>query len=237
MYKERAMKSIAAMSCLSLCLLLPALVSAQMDDKQKKSYAVGVQFGNMLGNTPDILDEDAMIQGFRDSLTGAELKITQEEMQQVLMTLQTEIQAAQQAKMEAEYAGNKEACETFLAENGKLEGVKTLPSGLQYKVITPGTGRTPTNTDRVSTHYKGTFIDGTEFDSSYKRGQPAEFGVTQVIAGWTEALMLMKEGAKWELAIPYQLAYGEEGRPPAIPPYSALKFEIELLKIVDAPAN
>lgn len=121
--------------------------------------------------------------------------------------------------------------ETFLAANAKKDGVTVLPSGLQYKVITEGTGATPTTADRVTTHYRGTLVDGTEFDSSYKRGQPATFGVTKVIRGWTEALLLMKEGAKWELYIPYAMAYGERGRP-SIPPYSALIFEIELISIV-----
>jgi FKBP-type peptidyl-prolyl cis-trans isomerase FklB len=221
--------------CLSIGVVAVAQDGADMNEKQKTSYSVGVQFGNMLGNTPDLIDEEALMKGLHDSLAGEDLQVTQEEMQQALMSVQAKIQEAQQKKMEEQYAGNKEKGETYLAEHAEEKGVKVLPSGLQYKVIEPGTGRTPKRTDRVSTHYRGTFIDGSEFDSSYKRGEPAEFGVTQVIPGWTEALTLMKEGAKWELAIPYQLAYGEAGRPPAIPPYSVLKFEIELLKIVDTP--
>ncbi len=125
----------------------------------------------------------------------------------------------------------REKGEAFLAENAKKEGVKSLPSGLQYKVLKEGTGKQPEKSDTVSVHYKGTLIDGKEFDSSYKRGEPAEFGVTQVIKGWTEALQLMKEGAKWQLFIPAQLAYGERGAGDLIGPNETLVFEVELLKV------
>ena len=126
---------------------------------------------------------------------------------------------------------NKKEGETFLAENKKKEGVKTLPSGLQYKVITEGTGKMPKETDTVTTHYRGTLIDGTEFDSSHKRGQPATFAVKGVIKGWTEALQLMKEGSKWQLFIPSELAYGERGAGQTIGPYATLIFDIELISI------
>lgn len=125
----------------------------------------------------------------------------------------------------------REKGEAFLAENAKKEGVKTLPSGLQYKVIKDGAGKQPGKADTVSVHYKGTLIDGTEFDSSYKRGEPAEFGVTQVIKGWTEALQLMKEGAKWQIFLPSSLAYGERGAGALIGPGETLVFEVELLKV------
>ena len=125
----------------------------------------------------------------------------------------------------------REKGEAFLAENAKKEGVKTLPSGLQYKVITEGKGKQPTKNDTVVVHYKGTLIDGREFDSSHKRGEPAEFGVTQVIKGWTEALQLMKEGAKWEVYLPWQLAYGANGAGGLIGPHETLVFEVELLKV------
>jgi FKBP-type peptidyl-prolyl cis-trans isomerase len=125
----------------------------------------------------------------------------------------------------------REKGEAFLAENAKKEGVKTLPSGLQYKVVTEGVGKQPKKTDTVVVHYKGTLIDGREFDSSYKRGEPAEFGVSQVIKGWTEALQLMKEGAKWQVFIPWQLAYGEQGAGGLIGPNETLVFEVELLKV------
>ena len=129
------------------------------------------------------------------------------------------------------YEKNKKEGEEFLAKNREKEGVITLESGLQYKVIKEGNGPTPTVANKVKTHYRGRLIDGTEFDSSYKRGQPATFPVTGVIKGWTEALLLMNVGSKWELYIPYDLAYGEQGRPPKIPPASTLIFEIELLGI------
>jgi FKBP-type peptidyl-prolyl cis-trans isomerase len=125
----------------------------------------------------------------------------------------------------------REKGEAFLAENAKKEGVKVLPSGLQYRVIKEGTGKQPTKSDTVSVHYKGTLIDGREFDSSYKRGEPAEFGVTQVIKGWTEILQLMKEGAKYEVYIPWQLAYGAQGAGGLIGPHETLVFEVELLKV------
>lgn len=125
----------------------------------------------------------------------------------------------------------REKGEAFLAENAKKEGVKTLPSGLQYKVLKDGTGKQPGRADTVSVHYKGTLIDGTVFDSSYKRGEPAEFGVTQVIKGWTEALQLMKEGAKWQIFLPSSLGYGDRGAGDLIGPNETLVFEVELLKV------
>ncbi len=126
----------------------------------------------------------------------------------------------------------REKGEAFLAENGKKDGVKTLPSGLQYRVLKAGDGRQPTKADQVVVHYKGTLIDGREFDSSYKRGEPAKFGVTQVIKGWTEALQLMKEGSKWMLYIPWQLAYGDKGTGKFIGPNETLIFEVELIAVM-----
>jgi FKBP-type peptidyl-prolyl cis-trans isomerase FklB len=126
----------------------------------------------------------------------------------------------------------KEKGEAFLIENGKKEGVKTLPSGLQYRVLKEGDGRHPTKADQVVVHYRGTLIDGHEFDSSYKRGEPAKFGVTQVIKGWTEALQLMKEGSKWILYIPWQFAYGEKGSGKLVGPYETLIFEVELIAVM-----
>ena len=136
------------------------------------------------------------------------------------------------ALAEAAYAQNKTAGENFLAENAKKEGVTVLPSGLQYQVITEGNGKKPSATDRVQCHYEGTLIDGTIFDSSIKCGEPAVFGVNQVIKGWVEALQLMQEGAKYRFFIPYRLAYGESGAGASIPPYSALIFDVELIKVM-----
>ncbi len=204
-------------------------------DKQKASYSVGLQLGKMVSSAPELIDQDALIVGLRDAIAGADPKIDEEEMARVVQDLQLKMQAASREQMEKASAANKLAGEQYLEQNATAAGWKTTATGLQYKVIEPGTGKTPAKTDTVQTHYRGTFVDGKEFDSSHKRGQPAQFGVTQVIPGWTEALLMMKEGAKWELVIPYALAYGDAGRPPAIPPYSVLKFEIELLKIVEQP--
>ena len=135
--------------------------------------------------------------------------------------------------MEKKYADNKAAGEKFLAENKTKEGVVTTPSGLQYKIITKGTGAIPADSSKVKVNYKGTLIDGTLFDSSIKRGQPATFGVSQVIPGWVEALQLMPEGAKWKLYIPSELAYGAQGAGEMIPPHSTLIFEVELLKVLN----
>jgi len=140
--------------------------------------------------------------------------------------------ARQQEMLRKEAETNLAAGNAFLEENKGKPGVVVLPSGLQYKVLEEGTGRTPTATDRVKVHYQGTFVNGEEFDSSYRRNQPAEFQVNRVIAGWTEALQLMKEGAKWQLFIPADLAYGERGRPPSMPPNSTLIFEVELIEVL-----
>lgn len=200
-----------------------------MTDKQKTSYAVGVQFGKAIADGAALIDSEALAAGLKDAMEKKEIKLDEAEIGPLLQALQKQM-------MEIRYSAVKEEGEKFLTENATKEGVKTLPSGLQYKVVTEGTGRTPKATDVVQTNYSGTFVNGTEFDSSYKRNQPAEFPVNRVIAGWTEALQLMKEGSKWELYVPYAMAYGEEGRPPQIPPFSVLKFQVELLKIIDAPA-
>jgi FKBP-type peptidyl-prolyl cis-trans isomerase FklB len=151
--------------------------------------------------------------------------------QQVMQDFQKKMMAKQMAAREEGLGKNKAEGEKFLADNKKKEGIKTTASGLQYKVITAGTGKTPKATDTVKTHYRGTLINGTEFDSSYKRGEPAEFPVNGVIKGWTEALQLMKEGAKWQLFIPSELAYGERGAGRDIGPNSTLIFDIELISV------
>jgi FKBP-type peptidyl-prolyl cis-trans isomerase FklB len=142
------------------------------------------------------------------------------------------MQMQQMAKVAEEAAKNEKLSQEFLTANGKKDGVVTLPSGLQYKIIKAGTGAKPAAASKVQVHYRGSLIDGTEFDSSYKRGEPASFPVNGVISGWTEALQLMKEGAKWQLVIPSDLAYGENGAPPMIPPNATLVFDVELLKIL-----
>jgi FKBP-type peptidyl-prolyl cis-trans isomerase FklB len=198
---------------------------------EKVSYIIGTQIAGTF-KTQDIeVNLDSLMLGLKDAMEGKELALGQDEMQQVYTLFQQQMRAKQAAKQAKEAAENLAAGTAFLEANKAKEGVKVLPSGLQYKVVTEGTGNTPTADDKVKTHYRGTLIDGTEFDSSYKRNKPAEFPVKGVIKGWTEALQLMKEGGKWELYIPANLAYGERGRP-GIPANSTLIFEIELLEIL-----
>lgn len=197
--------------------------------EQKASYGVGRQMGDQLANTPfPGFDKDAALAGFTDGLAGADLKVAAEQINEAFRLIQEGMKAAE-AEKAAQFAGEGEA---YLAENAKREGVSVTESGLQYEIITEGTGTKPTRNDTVRTHYHGTLIDGTVFDSSVQRGQPAEFPVGGVIAGWTEALQMMPVGSKWRLHIPYQLAYGERGAGGAIGPYSALVFEVELLDIL-----
>lgn len=206
-------------------------VGSLVTEMDKVSYAIGVQLGTNFKNQGIDIEIDKLIQGFKDVTAGKKLELTEAEIQQTMMAFGQKMREKQLEKQKADAAKNLAAGKAFLYANGKKEGVKVLPSGLQYKVLKEGTGKTPTAADKVKTHYRGRLIDGMEFDSSYKRGKPAEFGVTAVIKGWTEALQLMKEGAKWELYIPANLAYGEQARP-TIPANSTLIFEIELLEIV-----
>ncbi len=191
--------------------------------KQKASYAIGLNFGRAIARDNVPVDTALIAAGIADALSGAKPKLTDEEVQATMQELQKQMQARAEAEL-------KEG-EAFLAANKVKPGVKTLASGLQYKVIKSGTGATPKATDTVKTHYKGTLVDGTEFDSSYKRGEPATFPVNRVIPGWTEALQLMKEGDKWQLFIPSELAYGANGRPPTIGPSQTLLFDIELIEV------
>ena len=206
--------------------------------KQKFSYALGMNIGSGLGGNlkkQAIEFDPALVsQGLKDSLAGTKTKLTQEEAQAVLTEVQNEVKKKQQEKVQQSGAANKTEGEAFLAANKAKTDVVTLPSGLQYKVLTAGTGPKPTTTDSVKCNYKGTLINGTEFDSSYKRGQPATFGVGQVIKGWTEALQLMPVGSKWQLFIPSDLAYGAQGAGGGqIGPNATLIFEVELLSIED----
>jgi len=201
------------------------------DQKDKESYSLGYQFGQNLKFQGVDINLDVYTSGIRDTLGGKEPKMSQEEIRATISELQKRITAARQKELKELAAKNVEESKKFLAENQKKEGIKTLPSGLQYKVLTEGTGKTPKETDNVTVNYKGTLIDGTEFDSSYKRGQPATFQVNGVIKGWTEALQLMKEGSKWQLFIPPELGYGERGAGSQIPPNSTLIFEVELISV------
>jgi FKBP-type peptidyl-prolyl cis-trans isomerase FklB len=205
--------------------------------KQKFSYALGMNIWNSLGGNLKKqgveVDWSIVARGLKDAVAGGKTQLTEEEAQAVLKEVQIEVQKQQQEKAKEAEDKNKSEGEAFLAANKSKEGVVTLPDGLQYKILTAGTGPKPAPTDSVVCNYRGTLINGTEFDSSYKRGQPANFGVSQVIKGWTEALQLMPVGSKWQLFIPSNLAYGPRGAGAEIGPGATLIFEVELLSIQD----
>lgn len=196
---------------------------------QKVSYIMGLDSGKRINQPGMTFDTEIVLQGMRDGLTDAEQRLSDEQIQQTITEFQEKMMAEQEALVKAEADKNQAEGEAFLAENATKEGVVVTDSGLQYRVIEAGTGAKPTAESKVEVNYEGKLIDGTVFDSSYSRGEPVQFGVTQVIAGWTEALQLMSEGAKWEVYIPADLAYGPAGNP-RIGPNSTLIFTIELLK-------
>jgi FKBP-type peptidyl-prolyl cis-trans isomerase FklB len=213
-------------------LFLVSQVNAQenlvlKNQKDKMSYIIGMDIGNNLKKQSIDVEPNILAKGVKDALTGGKPLLTEQEIRETMTAFQNEMRV----KQEVVAKKNKEQGDSFLAENKKKEGVKTLQSGLQYKVIKVGVGKKPKLNDYVTTHYRGTLIDGTEFDSSYKRGQPATFQVSGVIPGWTEALQLMETGAKWQLFIPSNLAYGERGAGGVIGPNATLIFEIELISI------
>lgn len=198
----------------------------------KLSYAPGLGIGHqLLQMNAEGLNIDDFAQAIKDVMTGGELKMKDAEAQQIVQQFFAEQEAIQQAANAEKGKAAKAEGEQFLAENAKKEGVKTTASGLQYQVLREGNGKQPKATDQVECHYEGTLIDGTKFDSSYDRGQTATFPLNQVIAGWTEGLQLMHEGAKYRFFIPYQLAYGERGAGASIPPYAALIFDVELVAV------
>jgi FKBP-type peptidyl-prolyl cis-trans isomerase FklB len=196
-------------------------------DIEKLSYSMGVFFGQSVTRQDMELDIPAFMQAVEDILNGAETKMSTDEMQQVL----SKYQKKEQDERAAQANDNKLNGEKYLTENKKKDGVAVLESGLQYKVVKAGEGKKPTADSTVVVHYRGTLIDGTEFDSSYSRGEPAELGVTRVIKGWQEALSLMPVGSKWQIVVPSDLAYGQRGAGGAIGPYATLLFDIELLEI------
>ena len=205
----------------------PALVTP----KDKFSYALGMNLGTSLHRQSVPVDPNILLRGLKDSLAGGKTLLTEDQAKAALTEVQNEMRKKQQEQMQAAGEVNKKEGEAFLAANKSKDGIVTLPSGLQYKVLTQGTGPKPTSADTVVCNYRGTLINGTEFDSSYKRGQPATFPVGGVIKGWTEALPLMPVGSKWQLFIPAELAYGERAPGPEIGPNSTLIFEVELLSI------
>lgn len=200
-------------------------------EKDKVSYSIGLEIGSSFKKQSIDIDTDAVAAGIKDAISSNKPLLTENEVKEVMTAFQKGMAAKQAEKMKALAEKNSKEGEAFLTENKKKEGVKTTASGLQYKVITAGNGPMPKDTDTVSVNYRGTLIDGTEFDSSYKRGEAVSFPVNGVIKGWTEALRLMKVGSKWQLFIPSNIAYGERGAGGQIGPNATLIFEVELLSI------
>ena len=199
----------------------------------KLSYALGIGIGSQLaGMGAKGLDIDDFAQAVKDVISGTPLKVDNAEAQSLVQAFFKEQEDKQRAAAAEAGKVAKAAGESFLADNAKKEGIVVLPSGLQYQVLKEGNGKKPSATDQVKCHYEGTLIDGTIFDSSYQRNEPATFGLNQVIAGWTEGVQLMSEGAKYRFFIPYNLAYGERGAGAQIPPFAALVFDVELLKVL-----
>ena len=221
---------ISAAFLLTLPLLAQEKSPPLKDQKDKVSYSIGISIGSNLARQNVEINPDALMAGIKDAIAGKP-QLTQDQIKEVMTAFEKDMQAKQKA------AGEKSAAEgtKFLEENKKKEGVKTTASGLQYKVIKEGTGAQPKATDTVTVNYRGTLIDGKEFDSSYKRGQPATFPLNGVIKGWTEGLQLMKTGAKYQLFVPSALAYGERAVGPDLPANSTLIFEVELLEAKPAP--
>lgn len=203
------------------------------DNRDKTSYSLGVNIGNSMKMQGAEINADEVASGLRDALAG-KAKLEEKEVREILMAWQQELRAKRTEKMKVEGEANKKAGEAWLTANSQKPGVKTTPSGLQYKVLVPGKGAQPKGEDTVSAHYKGSLTDGTEFDSSYSRGKPLTIPVRGVVAGWQEALTNMHVGDKWELYVPGNLAYGERGSPPKIGANATLVFEMELLGI-EAP--
>lgn len=199
----------------------------------KVSYALGLGIGRQLSQMgAGELNIDDFAQAIKDVIAGAELKVSDSEAQTIVQDFFKKQEEKQRAAAAEAGKAAREAGEKYLAENAKKEGVVTLPSGLQYKVLTEGSGKKPKATDKVKCHYEGMLIDGTLFDSSIQRGEPATFPLNGVIAGWTEGLQLMAEGSKYRLFIPYNLGYGERGAGASIPPYAALVFDVELIEVL-----
>lgn len=235
-------RTLVTAAALSLCCLSQSAWSEnnkaeKLDNKKDKiSYSIGMDVGKSIQKQKIEINPEFFLAGLKDGMLNKYGMMTEEEVRQTLLALQTEIVERQNTEMKAMASKNLTEGEKFLAENKKQKGVVTLPSGLQYRVIKDGSGESPKATDTVTTHYRGKLIDGTEFDSSYSRGEPARFAVNAVIPGWTEALQIMKPGAKWELFIPPKLAYGENGIGQLIGPNSTLIFDVELMSVDKANA-
>jgi peptidylprolyl isomerase/FKBP-type peptidyl-prolyl cis-trans isomerase FklB len=227
------MKKYLVSAVLGLCLVMPAVSQSAppASFEEKLSYSMGFEVGSYFKGAGDNIQKEFLISGIEDAFKGAEPTLTREEMLAVQKEFAEKMQAEQQAKLEQMKAGNKAAGTAYLEENKKKEGVVVTESGLQYKVLKQGEGESAKPTDTVTVEYVGTLIDGTEFDSTKAHGEPAQFQVDQVIKGWGEALQLMNVGTKLQLAIPAELAYGENGAAPKIEPNSVLLFDVELISI------
>ncbi len=237
---NRWLISLAASFALAACAPKPAddvTADPALDTEAEKiSYIMGVNIGSQMKADAFELDSAAFLRGVEDVMAGNEPRLSDEEANAVVQAYQEKRRAAAEAEREQVAEVNLAASQQYLADNAERDGVQVLDSGLQYRVLTKGTGKSPGPGDTVEVHYRGTLPDGTEFDSSYAREQTETFGVSQVIPGWVEALQLMQEGDKWELAIPPDLAYGSGGSGGAIGPNQVLLFEVELLKVIDEAA-
>jgi len=209
----------------------PQAASPLKTDKDKVSYGIGVEFGSSLKSQGIEVDPDMLARGLKDAISGAKLLMTEEDLRQVLTAFQEEMKLKQEEARTALGVANKKTADAFFAENGKKPGVVALPSGLQYTIVKPATGAKPTDTDTVVLQYRGTLLDGTEFDSSFSTGQPATFQVRGLIPGFREALLLMPVGSTWKFFIPSELAYGANGAGDVIGPNAALIFQIDLISI------
>jgi len=229
-------RAFATLTVLSLGLMSQQALADSKDnqlktDKDKISYSIGVDVGKSIQKQKIDINPDSFMSGFKDGQNDKNTLMTEAEIRQTLMKLQNDLMERQKAQMKELSTKNLSAGEKFLTENKKQKDVVTLPDGLQYKIIKEGKGDSPKATDMVTVHYRGKLIDGTEFDSSYSRNEPVKLSVNGVIPGWTEALQMMKPGAKWELFIPAKLAYGENGVGQIIGPNSTLIFDVELLSV------
>jgi FKBP-type peptidyl-prolyl cis-trans isomerase FklB len=227
---------LAILTTFTIVLLAIGCTAADKTPKletlmDKVSYSIGLNIGKDFKAQNIEVDPELLARGIKDAISDTKPLLTDEEIQEAIASFQQERMAEAEEMAKAAGEKNRQEGESFLLENAKKEGVVTLPSGLQYKVIEEGTGKSPEPGDQVTVHYRGTLVDGTEFDSSYERGEPVTFPVGGVIPGWTEALQLMKEGAKWQLFIPPSLAYGEKGAGQVIGPNSTLIFDVELISV------
>ncbi len=232
------MKRIAGLALVA-CLVVPGLAGAEdagkavelKSFKEKLSYSMGLDMGTYLNGIGEELNYDRLLLGLQNGFDGSKSLLSMEEMQSVQKEFAGKMKAKQEAQLKVLQEENQKAGDAYLAENKAKKGVIVTESGLQYEVVKEGEGAKPTAEDTVKVHYKGATIDGTVFDDSNERGEPAVFGVTQVIPGWTEVLQLMKEGASYRVVIPSSLAYGEQGVPPMIEPNSVLVFDVDLISI------